>query len=67
MLGPLRQALRVEAVLLTVVKRPEQKQQLRRGGFEQRREVEIEGAKADAVFALLPARRLVERLDLIRG
>ncbi len=54
-------------MLLAGMQRPKQKQQLRCGGFQQRREVEVKGAEADAVFAQLPAGILVERLDLGGG
>ena len=45
------------------MKRPQQKQEFGRCRLEQGREVNVEGAKADAVFPQLGAGRLIERLQ----
>ena len=65
MLRPGRQRVGVDAVLAAGMERPQQQQQIGGGGLEQRRDVDVEGAEAHAVFAQLGARRLVERLDLL--
>ena len=66
LLRPFRQAVGIEAVVLARVQGPEQKQELRGRRLEQHREIEVEGAEADAVFAQLAAIGLVEGLDLGR-
>src|SRR5262245_45138633 len=47
--------------------RPAQKQQIRRGWLEQRRDVDVEGAEAHAIVSELGAGGLVECLNFIRG
>src|SRR4029453_7419541 len=47
--------------------RPEQKQQIRRGRLEQRRDVDVEGTEAHTVVPELGAGSLIECFNLIRG
>ena len=67
MLRPFRHGVHVDPVFPAPVQRPKQEQELRRGGFQQGGEVEIEGAETDAVFPQLGAVGLIERLDVIGG
>ena len=60
LLRPLGQAVDVETMCVAIVQRPEQKEKLGGGGLQQGREIEIEGAKAHAVFAQLAPVGLVE-------
>src|SRR5262245_28623177 len=59
--------LDIDAVIAARMKRPQHQHEIGCRRLEQSGKIDIEGAEADAVFAKLAARVLIERLDVGGG